>query len=141
MIGGLDMNILNEMITKELKKKPCLHRAYGIVTEVITIADQLGQPKETGKYKVKIVRNYDEAKQVKHNIDSGYSIDTSKDITLLNKSHDALELGDYVWVHYWNTITDGYIAIKVGLSTYESGEETRPYHRTAHILDAYIIRR
>lgn len=135
------MDILNEMITKELKKKPCLHRAYGIITEVITRTDLTGEQKETGKFKVKIARDHDEVKQIKHDIDSGYSIDTSKDVTLLNKSHDALEMGDYVWVHYWNTITDGYIAIKVGLSTYESGEETRPYHRTAHIIDAYIIRR
>ena len=133
------MNVINQLITNELKKKSCIHRAYGIVTQVITVKGSDGQDKETGQFKVKIAKDYNEIKHIKELIDSGGEVDIPNCLTLTNKSHDTLEVGDYVWVHYWNMVSDGYIAIKVGLSVI-SMPETIPYYRTlVDIVDIYTI--
>lgn len=124
------MNVLNQMITNELKKKPLLHRAYGVVTSEVN---------SNGKYTVRIALDYDEVKRIKSEIERGEDIDTSRDISLINKSHDILVVGDYVWIHYWNVITDGYIAIRYGLSSLQPQNDNIPYHRLSHIKHAYII--
>lgn len=132
------MNIINQLITNELKKKPCLHRVYGIIMQAITTKGADGKQKETGKFKVKIVQDYDEIKEIKKQIDNEEEVDVSNCITLLNKSHDHLAVGDYVWIHYWNTLADGYVAIKVGLSSFDSGIETVPYYRDGNAIHAYV---
>lgn len=38
----------------------------------------------------------------------------NKSITLINKSKEFLAEGDHVWVHYWNSLADGYIALRCG---------------------------
>ena len=38
----------------------------------------------------------------------------TKHLILLNKSGEILEEGDHVWVYYWNSIADGYIALRCG---------------------------
>lgn len=40
----------------------------------------------------------------------------NKDLTLLNKSGEVLEENDHVWVHYWHSLADGYIALRNGIS-------------------------
>lgn len=37
-------------------------------------------------------------------------------LMLPNKSGERLGVGDRVLIYYWNTITDGYVALKLGLS-------------------------
>lgn len=37
-----------------------------------------------------------------------------KSLTLINKSGELLATGDNVWIHYWNSLTDGYIALRCG---------------------------
>ena len=133
------MNVINQLITNELKKKSCIHRAYGIVTQVITVKGSDGQDKETGQFKVKITKDYNEIKHIKELIDSGGEVDIPNCLTLTNKSHDTLEVGDYVWIHYWNMVSDGYIAIKVGLSSFDSGIEFLPYYRESSATHAYVI--
>lgn len=38
----------------------------------------------------------------------------TKHLVMLNKSGELLEEGDHVWVYYWNTLADGYIALRCG---------------------------
>lgn len=38
----------------------------------------------------------------------------TKHLVLFNKSGEVLEAGDHVWVYYWNTLADGYIALRCG---------------------------
>lgn len=42
-------------------------------------------------------------------------------ISLLNKTCQILEVGDHVWVYYWKSVTDGYIAIKNVDGEYKGG--------------------
>jgi len=61
-------------------------------------------------------------------------------VVLINKSQDTLLEGDHVWVHYWNSITDGYIALKVGLSSFgaEGGETiTPPINVQTKVVNSY----
>lgn len=133
------MKELNDIIIKALKRKPCLKRAYGIVTAEVIKEDG----KTTGKFKVRITHNQEEIHNIQYAIQHGISIDASNDLTLVNKTieleDDVLKPGDLVWVHYWNTISDGIIAMKVGASNLVSKPESRPWHRTAIITDAYVI--
>ena len=132
------MNSLNNIITNELKKQPCIKRIYGVVTEVIKKNLDSGRISSLGKCKVRLIRDYNTIQEVEREIEN-QSIDTSKDITLLNWTKEELRVGDHVWIHYWNTVTDGYIAIKVGLSVI-STPETIPYYRTlVDIVDIYTI--
>lgn len=43
--------------------------------------------------------------------------DRNARFAFLNKTGERLSIGDNVLIYYWNTITDGYVAIKIGLST------------------------
>lgn len=132
------MNSLNNIITNELKKQPSIKRIYGVVTEVIRKHWDSGRISSLGKCKVRIIRDYNTIQEVEREIEN-QNIDTSKDITLLNWTKEELQVGDHVWVHYWNAVTDGYIAIKVGLSVI-TAYETIPYDRTlVDIGDIYII--
>ena len=38
----------------------------------------------------------------------------NKSLTMINKSGEVLAAGDHVWVHYWNSLADGYIALRCG---------------------------
>lgn len=134
------MKELNDIITRILKRQPCLKRAYGVVTgEVVTDS---GVP--TGKFKVRVTHDQEEIKKIQTVIEDGGNVDTSNDLTLVNKTieleDDVLKPGDLVWVHYWNTISDGYIAIRIGTSNLVSKPENRPWHRTAVITNVYIIK-
>ena len=111
------MNGLNTLIMQRLKSKPKMKRICGIIKKVIENTNNT-------KFQVSVFNNNNE----KH------------DIVLLNKTKEVLQEGDTVWIHYWNTITDGYIAIKIGLSSFGSGGGSvieRPLHCEAAIIDSY----
>lgn len=102
---------------QRLKSKPKMKRICGIIKKVIENTNNT-------KFQVSVFNNNNE----KH------------DIVLLNKTKEVLQEGDTVWIHYWNTITDGYIAIKIGLSSFGSGGGSvieRPLHCEAAIIDSY----
>lgn len=42
-------------------------------------------------------------------------------ITLYNKSGEILSVGESVWIHYWKSVTDGYVALRCGVPSYSSG--------------------
>ena len=91
---------LNNIIDNNFEHTDCIKRKYGIV-------EQLIYPPSYGS----------EYPKVKVNICAGSEEENTKSIILLNKTGEVLSVGDAVWVYYWNTITDGYVAIKIGLST------------------------
>ena len=132
------LNALNNIITNRLKKKPCLKRVRGIITEFIIKTDFTGREHVIGKYKVRITNNQDEIDKLEHDIKEGIEIDTSNDLMLVNKSNDSLYLGCHVWVYYWNTPSDGYIALRIGGSS-PPPRPTRPYYAVLDIDDLYII--
>ena len=106
------MEVLNELITSTLNKKTKMRRAMGIISGLITGTD-------TAKVKF---------------------MGKTGEITLLNKTNDMLSLGDHVWVYYWNTISDGYVALKTGLSDFRffHGYYSRPIDTTTYATDAYL---
>ena len=112
------MNELNQIITNRLKSKPHLRRKMAVVTEII---------EDTSNAKVKVAFKKDPEKY--------------QELTLLNKTHETLHKDDHVWIHYWNTISDGYIAIKVGLSKFNIIPYVivRPMHVPTLIGDSYLF--
>lgn len=97
MNSGLDS--LNNIIDNNFKQVDCMKQQYGVV-------EQLVPSRASGYPRVKV------------NIhkELGEENEGAKSIVLLNKTGEYLSIGDAVWVYYWNTITDGYVAIKIGLS-------------------------
>ena len=112
------MNALNNIITARLDSKPRIKRIAAIVTEIVANTDN-------GKVKVRFMNSKNEESV----------------LTLLNKSRDELAVGDSVWIHYWNTVSDGYVAIKTGLSSFDSESPTYPLplHTNSLVTDTYCF--
>ena len=105
------LDCLNNIIDSNYKTIETLKRANGIIYRNISKPVTYGYYTFTGysKYQVQIVDS--DSQKVKI-------------ISLLNKSGQQLVVGDHVLVYYWKTITDGYIAIKLGLD--KSLESSKP---------------
>ena len=58
-------------------------------------------------------------------------------ISLPNKTGQILGEGDHVWVNYWQSINDGYIALKVGDGEYGLGNSSAS---TISIDNAFLLR-
>lgn len=58
-------------------------------------------------------------------------------IPLLNKTGQILGEGDHVWINYWQSINDGYIALKVGDGEYGLGSSSAS---TISIDNAFLLR-
>lgn len=106
------MGLSNKLVTSILKNKPKIKRVMGMVTGLIPGTDSA---------KIKFSRN-------------------SKAMIMINKTNDVLSVGDHVWVYYWNTLLDGYVALKVGLSDFRffHGYYSRPIDTTTYAIDAYL---
>lgn len=61
-------------------------------------------------------------------------------VTLLNKTCQILEVGDYVWIHYWKSINDGYIAIRNGDGEYRIGAGDSTNNSAISIDNAFLLR-
>lgn len=59
--------------------------------------------------------------------------------SLLNKSNQILEVGDYVWIHYWQTINDGYIALKNGSGDYQMSAGGAENNSIISIDNAFVL--
>lgn len=106
------MGLSNELVTSILKNKPKIKRTIGVVADIIS---------DTDSAKIKFNKN-------------------NKSIIMINKTNDVLSVGDHVWVYYWNTLSDGYVALKVGLSDFRffHGYYSRPINTTTFATDAYL---
>jgi hypothetical protein len=80
-------NYLDDIILCNLESKKRLKKSYGIVSKTI------------GKYTERV-----------------YVISNNREILLLNKTGEILEENDKVWIHYWDNIQNGYVALKVGVN-------------------------
>lgn len=58
-------------------------------------------------------------------------------ISLPNKTGQILGEGDHVWINYWQSINDGYIALKVGDGEYGLGSSSAS---TISIDNAFLLR-
>lgn len=58
-------------------------------------------------------------------------------ISLLNKTGQILAEGDHVWINYWQSINDGYIAMKCGDGEYGLGSSSSS---TISIDNAFLLR-
>lgn len=98
------LNYLNKIIDFNYEKLDTVKRVNGVIVKNISKKVTYGSYTYTGysKYQVKI-------------IDS--DTDKTKIVNLLNKSGQRLSVGNRVLIYYWNTITDGYIALKLGLDS------------------------
>ena len=69
--------------------------------------------------------------------------DSDTQINLLNKTGEYLSVGDGVWIHYWKEISDGYVAIKDGLSVdynFSSAvQHDPPIDIETHIKNSYLL--
>jgi len=80
------LGYLNETFDEYYKKKDIIKRVAGVINYVVPDS------------------NYAVA-----NVQIG-----DKSLNLLNKTGEILSEGDHVWVYYWHTLTDGYIALRNG---------------------------
>ena len=111
------MSAINNIISQRLRGKTRLRRIEAVIVKAVEGSDNT-------KFEV----SYFEDEQDK------------KKLVLLNKSHDVLAEGDHVWIHYWNTVSDGYIAIKTGLSDFGVNDDEpiqRPMHSETSVGAAY----
>lgn len=101
---------LHELIDKHYSTYETLKRKYGIVKKVLSYEKAIvtieGKDLSALQKEYKH-RNPEDEDNVK--AENG-------DVILLNMTNEELKNGDSVWIHYWTTITSGYIAIKNGTS-------------------------
>ena len=113
-----NLEALHQLIDNHYKTYEVLKRKYGIIKKVLSYEkaivtiendDMLGLQKE---YKNRSPEEEDNVKA------------ENGDVTLLNMTGEELKNGDPVWIHYWTTVTSGYIAIKNGISQNNSCDLT-----------------
>lgn len=104
------LDAFNGLVDYNYEKIEAIKRQYGIVKKVFDNT-------VTGKVLVKI-RNLESTDDDVKDDDSDREKreKEKKLLTLMNKTGEPLDVGDHVWIYYWRTITDGYVAIKIGAS-------------------------
>lgn len=106
------LDSLNSIIDSNYESLETMKRKYGVVKKLIPNTD-------SAKVKVKI-RNItnDDYITPEENEEEQEDPDEKNWLTLLNKTGERLAVCDCIWVYYWRTITDGYVAIKIGKHDY-----------------------
>ena len=86
-----------------------LHRKYGIVKTVLSYARAIVtvEDKDMLELQVEYKKNEREGR-------SNEDIIGTRDLNLLNKTGEVLEVGDAVWIYYWHDVASGYIAVRIG---------------------------
>lgn len=87
----------NRIVDYNYQALDTIKREYGTIKELVPDTDS-----------AKVV-----VKFLNRNEDNG--IETI--LTLLNKTGERLQVEDNVMIYYWNTLSDGYVAIKLGESS------------------------
>ena len=113
------MNTLYNIIYRRLRGKTRLKRISAVVVEAVENSNNT-------KFKVTYANSKND----------------EICIQLINKSKDSLSEGDHVWIYYWNSVTDGYIALKNGLSSFgtdSGGGETiiPPIETETNVINSY----
>lgn len=113
------MNTLYNIIYRHLRGKTRLKRISAVVVEAVENSNNT-------KFKVTYANSKND----------------EICIQLINKSKDSLSEGDHVWIYYWNSVTDGYIALKNGLSSFgtdSGGGETiiPPIETETNVINSY----
>ena len=101
------LSCFNSLVDCTFENIENIKRQYGVIKKLIPDTD-------SAKVKVKI-RNIVDDDLIETEIEN--DPDEKNWLTLLNKTKQKLKVGDAVWVYYWRTITDGYVAIKIGKPT------------------------
>lgn len=92
------LNDFNNIIDYNYQALDTIKREYGVVKQWVPYTD-------SAKVVVKVL-NRDDKDGEKETL-----------LTLLNKTGERLNVGDNVLIYYWNTLSDGYVAIKIGESS------------------------
>lgn len=104
------LTALNNIIDNRYESYNILKRKYGIVKEVLSYARAIVTVED--KDMMDLQREYQKPKgEDEEKTDYGAK---TRDLNLLNKTGEELFVGDSVWIYYWKTLTDGYIALHVG---------------------------
>lgn len=101
------LTALNTIIDNRYEHYNVLKRKYGIVKEVLSYARAIVTVED--KDMMELQKKYQEENE--EELDYGVK---TRDLNLLNKTGEELFVGDSVWIYYWNTLTDGYIALHIG---------------------------
>lgn len=110
------LSYLNSMIDDNFSQIENIKRQYGVIKKIFEIEDT---NKTSAKVKVKI-RGITDDDLVEEVIED--APDEKNWLTMLNKTGQVLKVGDAVWIHYWRSITDGYVAIKIGKPRKNTGK-------------------
>ena len=105
------LSYLNGIVKQRYKTYPVLKRKFGIVKTVISYGKAIVTLEDEDM--LKLQRDYKEQGEEYE------SNRKTRDLTLLNKTGVPLQIGDAVWVYYWNTLTDGYIAHVCGIEQWQ----------------------
>lgn len=117
-----NLSDFNSLIEKRYETYPVLKRKYGIIKEIISYAKAVvtledGDMTEIQAY---YIAREKERRQLE---EQGLTLEDDEDqypnvrnLALMNKTGEILEVGDAVWVYYWHDLADGYIAMRCGLS-------------------------
>lgn len=110
------LSCLNSIIDDNFSRIENMKRQYGVVKKIFETEDT---NKKSAKVKVKI-RGITDDDLVEEVIED--DPDEKNWLTMLNKTGQVLKVGDAVWIHYWRSITDGYVAIKIGKPRKNTGK-------------------
>lgn len=104
-----NLSVLNNIIGNRYNTYDVLHRKYGVVKTVLSFARAIVTVED--KDMLELQKEYKENSEQDQSNDNITGI---RDLNLLNKTGEKLEVGDAVWVYYWHDISSGYIAIRIG---------------------------
>lgn len=105
------LSYLNGIVKQRYKTYPVLKRKFGIIKTVISFGKAVVTLEDEDML--------DLQKDYKEQGEEYESNRKTRDLTLLNKTGVPLQIGDAVWVYYWNTLTDGYIAHVCGMEQWQ----------------------
>lgn len=114
-----NLEALRQLIDNHYKTYEVLKRKYGIIKKVLSYEKAIVTIEHDDMLVLqKEYRNRSPEEEANVKAEKG-------DVTLLNMTGEELKNGDSVWIHYWTTITSGYIAIVNGVSqSYTGGDLT-----------------
>lgn len=116
-----DLSAFKSLVDKRYETYSVMKRKYGIIKEVLSYAKAIVTLEDKD---MTDIQEYYRAKEKERKqleaqglvIEDDDPFADLRNLTLLNKTGEALEVGDAVWVYYWHDLSSGYIAIRCGVS-------------------------
>lgn len=116
-----DLSAFKSLVDKRYETYSVMKRKYGIIKEVLSYAKAIVTLED--KDMTDIQEYYRAKEKERKQLEAqGLTIEDDdpfadlRNLTLLNKTGEVLEVGDAVWVYYWHDLSSGYIAIRCGVS-------------------------